>query len=1307
MLWSSSRTGHAALVLAAMVLLAMGAKPLSAATTDISSEPLITRTNVSAKPNMMFILDDSGSMAWSYMPDEINGNTNVYALYSAQCNGLAYDPTVTYSPPITSTNTNYANASFTAAKTDGYVSTSGTVDLTNTFYYRYATTGTLQPKMGWTYDSSGNVITSTTFYQECMSTIGASPGSSKFTKVTMTASSTDAQNYANWYSYYSKRYLLMRTAVGKAVQALDSGYRVGFSRINSTSITDGANFRDVKVFDATQKANFYSSLYGAAPAGGTPLRGALAKVGQYYAKKVSGQTYDPMEYACQRNFAILTTDGYWNSGGSPGVAESSTYGPYKLDGTLVGNQDATELRPMYDGGSSTTVTKTPTTTVTVTKTDSFTKTTRVTTRNKVEVTTSGCTFGRKRTLTTRQTLTESFTTQATTYSQDTVVATRTVTVTNGSVTGTSDATTTTTTTPSSPVAPAPIVTNTTTNPNYEDGSTIVTQNCTFTLAASGVTTTTPSTTSTTDNVTDPNISQISKIGPTTGTPEVTTTTSGGSSDTLSDVAQYYYSTDLRNAALGNCASTTAAGVATDVCSDIVPGGGRDTNTAQHLTTFTIGLGVSGTLAYDKNYLTQTSGDYVALKNGTKNWPATTTIISGGSGDARNIDDLWHAAVNGRGQYYSALDATALSAAISGVVNSIAGSTGSGAAASFDTLVLVPDDAGGNDANRVFQAGYKTNEWTGDVKSYSVDGATGEISDTVVWSAQTMLAAKTWSDRKIYYRQGPTTPTLRLFNFTNLDADGYTASNFLNFCSKTVVAAQCSTLVAANVTLANSATNLINYLRGDATYEETNTTSPLFRSRNTLEGRKVLGDIIAGAPVYVGKPPFAYTDAGYASYAASKASRKPMVYAGANDGMLHAFSAATGEELWAYVPTAVMPNMYKLANANYASLHQYFVDAEPVVGDVYVSGAWRTILVGGLGAGGRAYFALDVTDPDNPQTLWEFTDTNLGLSYGNPIITKRADGTWVVAFASGYNNTNDGKGRLFVLNAYTGAKLLDLPTTAGSSATPSGLAKINAWVDKATNNTTTRFYGGDLLGNLWRFDIDNLYPPNQAAHLMAQLQTSSGAPQPITARPEPVLINGLYAAVAVGTGRFLGTSDVNDTTQQSLYLLKDKLTSTGLGVVRTNTNVVKHTVSVTDRTANTVTPTNSVNWDTQDGWWFDLPVSAERIVTNMGLLGSTLAVATAVPSGDACKSGGSSWLYQIDINTGLKPKSEQAIGKLYSDKALIVGLTGATTSGANGDPGTSTLYVKDSEGKTEQISLSPVLPAGSGPTRRSSWRELID
>lgn len=1323
---------------------------LPAQATDISDVPLITSPNVQAKPNLMFVLDDSGSMAWDYMPDIMgssgDGRTGKYGYWSSQCNGVAFNPTLTYLPPLNADGTSKPNSDFSAAWTDGFTQT-GSIDLgatatqtltstnspgtgsgsktfnfsassvdsttftvgnavtltqtvttvtvtattsgrnttyttktdttTNTltgtvtswtgsgstwtlvanitsstsagpstttttsskgsasgptttasnwsvtptygtrYYYTYGGTGT-ETAMSWTYGSDGKVDTSTPFYQQCMSDIGSSTGSSVFQKVLIANQSAELkQNYANWYSYYRTRTLLMRTAVGRAFSALDGGYRVGFSTINSsTDATTASGFQPVGDFAGDQRSTLYTKLYGATANGGTPLRGALSKIGRYYAGYFNSTQKDPVQYACQRNFVLLSTDGYWNKGGSPGATEdNSTYGPLDLNGNLVGNQDGNEVRPMYDGS---------TTTITYSRVAY-----RVGTAGG-----NGCNSRQYPVRATNQT------------SSDNINWT--------------------------PAPSAPSNNNRT----CQAGS-YVPPDATQTVGANA--------------------------GGTVYSAAVAVTSSaGGSSDTLADVAQYYYSNDLRKIS-GVCQSDSS-GTNQNVCGSVVPTSGRDTNPHQHMTTFAIGLGVSGTLAYSRDYLTQTAGAYADLVSGKASWPAPTTSISGSSGDARNIDDLWHAAVNGRGQYYSALNASQLADAITGVVNSITEVTGSSAAATTSTLELVAGDK-----NQVYSASYTTGSWTGDLQAFKLDGDTGAIGTTAVWSAQAKLTSTAQSARKIYYRQ-PGTGTRRAFVWDNLNADGY-GDYFSGLCSNTARAVtQCTSgLNADEKTAANDGARLVNYLRGERTYESANTTlstsRALYRARTGL-----LGDIINGAPRFVSKPNFSYSDAGYIDFVQNNARRKPMIYVAANDGMLHAFSADDGTnggtndggtELWAYVPTAVMGNLYRLADTDYASKHRYFVDGAPVVGDVYVSGTWKTILVGGLGNGGRSYYALDITDPENPVPLWEFSDDNLGLTFGNPVITKRADGSWVVVFASGYNNYSpgDGKGRLFVLNAYTGTRShTDVVTSAGSTDNPSGLAKINGWIEQDSDNTSTRFYGADLLGNLWRFDIDGLLAPKNSALLLAQFLLDGTTPQPVTTRPRLTKIDG-KTVVVVGTGRYLGSSDISDTTTQSLYAIKDSLTDTGLGDVRNNDTLVHQTFSP-GSTADTVTVSNlPVNWESNNGWWMDLPHSGERLSTDLAMQGGVLAMATSIPNGDACSSGGSSWNYFL--STGNGSALQNVAGTMISENSVIVGQSFVRMA-----DGKLRLLRQLSSGKT---SLNDTPAGSSSPItpQRTSWRELTE
>lgn len=1090
---------------------------------DLAPAPLETSLQAVVKPNVMLILDDSGSMDRDYMPDDRTSSGGRCFGYFGY-NRIFYNPNVTYALPRKADGSEFPNISFTAAHADGFNPTSTTVDLSK---LRNLSTPQLDRN-----DRDSK------FYYSVYTKSGT-PGckDSDYSLVTQLNADAAKQNYANWYSYYRTRMLLMRTSVGQAFRLVDDKYRVGYTTISETGVSDGSQFLNVGDFDSTQKKAFFDKIYSANPSGWTPLRGALSKVGRYYANKASGQSYDPVQYSCQQNFSILSTDGYWNSN-----SETSSFGPLGLIGNKVGNVDALTADPAspptpYNG--------------------------RTSTRN---------------------------------------------------------------------------------------------------------------------------------VGP---------------ADTLADVAYYYYETDLRSPSLNNCSGSIANA---DVCADKVTGAANDTAPHQHMTTFTLGLGVDGTLPYIANYETAASGAYYDIKQGTNFWPNPIPRE-----DGTRIDDLWHAAVNGRGKYFSASDPATLVKGLSDALSGITARVGASASAATSTLQPVQ----GN--NAVYVAQYETVNWVGDLLAYTIDPTTGVVDTrSPVWSAKsllnTALSGDGYTKRKVYFASKANNGSWSRqdFTYSKLDSAGF-SGDFANACSRTAALSQCSaTLTKTQQDLANSGTNLVNWLRGDASYESG--TDPLYRARTAR-----LGDIVNASPVYVGAPPFRYADTGYTSYKSSNKSRAPMIYAAANDGMLHAFNDQ-GVEQWAYVPRAVMPNLYKLADANYAANHVWSVDGSPVVADIATGNSnnptWKSILVGGFNAGGRGYYALDITNPVDPKVLWEYTatdDSDLGLSFGNPIIGKLADGTWVVVFASGLNNGSqgDGNGHLYVLNANTGARLLKIntytsgTTPAGSQTTPSGLAKINAWVDSEVDNTIKRVYGGDLLGNLWRFDIDNLVQPNQAALRLAQLNIGSTG-QSITTKPELAELKvggGSVPVVYVGTGRYLGTSDLTNYQQQAIYAIKDPLGSSGWGDVRTNTTAFK------SRTLSDTTLVNvgavriangaAVNFATDGGWYIDLPSSGERVNVDLQQQLGVLTVASNRPTTDACTAGGESWLYNLDIATGLSPN-----GALYSGVWLGNALTAGLRVVQLTD-GRTRVIVTDATGKVSDRDGGGGGAASAAAVKRTSWRELVD
>lgn len=1217
-------------------LMILGVGLAHAGLTDLANVPMANTSSSVVKPNVMFILDDSGSMAWEYTPNEAeNFDSAEYGSKSSQCNGLYYNPAINYVPPVDSTGTSYPNASFTAAKDNGFstATSPSTTNLNNQFYFAY--TGT-QKALGFTYNSSGTVITTTDFYKECDSDVGSSPGNSKFTKVTITTASSDTvkTNFANWYSYYRSRMLTMKSAAGRAFKDIGDSYRVGFTTINNTG-TDSSDSEYLAIgdFNSTQKASWYSKFYAVTPNAGTPLRAALSKVGRIYAGQLGT---DPVQYSCQQNFAILSTDGYWN--GAAG---------YQADGTTaIGNQDGTLARPMFDGSVTSAIYRA---TVTVNHNANYPNTANSNTKvssitvNGVEIMTSTSNGDND-----RNDLATKIKNRISKNGYAATVSGRVITITAP--------------------ASAGVVTGVTPVVTRSEGNMVITAEA-FT---------------------------------------VTSSSSGGSSDSLADVAAYYYNTDLRTNMENN-----------------VPGAGGDSAPHQHMTTFTLGLGVNGVLQYADGYATATSGDYYDIKQGTKNWPVPE------ADKPSAIDDLWHAAVNGHGTYYSAQSPDSLVSGISKALAGVSARNGSAAAAATSNLEPVAGD------NFVYIALYRTVNWDGDLQAKTIDPSTGALSDTASWAAQSLLDAKVAAStdtRTIYkFDSSVTASKMKTFEWLNLSADEKKHFNdvcIVNATNPKTLLSQCDDLTTAQQGSASGA-NLVNFIRGQHQHEDRGSnTDKLYRVRE-----HVLGDMINSQPVYVKQPPFAYTDENYSAYKSKRsANGDARVYVAVNDGMLHAFNGGTtdgtnvgGVEEWAYIPPMVMPNLYKLADKNYSSpsVKQYYVDGSPTAGDVCpgapsntcTANQWKTILVGGLNAGGRGYYALDVTDPDSPKALWNYTvenDEDLGYTYGNPVITKRSDGTWVVVFSSGYNNVSpgDGRGHLYVLNAYTGVRLEKISTSAGSPETPSGLAKINAWIESVTDNTAKRFYGGDLLGNVWRFDIDNLVPPSagdgKEATLIGELgNVSPVGIQPITTKPElsEIIAGGSrIAVISVGTGRYLGVSDVGDASQQSIYTFKDNLTSTGLGKLRTTGTLVKQTLTTNAAGTKRVSSTNEVDWANKAGWYIDLPSPGERVNVDMQLQLGTLTVAGNVPENNACNLGGYAWLYNFDFMTGkyVAGATGGLTGTRLTSNSLVAGLkTIKLTSGK-----TTTLVTGTDGGISSEG--NPSSGYGSAPNgKRVSWRELID
>jgi type IV pilus assembly protein PilY1 len=775
----------------------------------------------------------------------------------------------------------------------------------------------------------------------------------------------------------------------------------------------------------------------------------------------------------------------------------------------------------------------------------------------------------------------------------------------------------------------------------------------------------------------------------------------GSTGTLADVSLYYYKTPLRDSSLNNCTSNSS-GTAQNLCQSNVPISALDQNPNQHMVTYAMSLGVSGLMNYTNDYPNGTSNDLQNIKTGAVGVCSWTTGVCdwpvpvGNSPSA--LDDLWHATINGRGRFFNANDANSIISGLQSVLTSVSAQTGSSSAAVTSSPNITATD------NTLYYATYRTNKWDGEITSVSIDSGTGVIGTTPFWSARTLLNNKVSSNsdsRKIYFVRNNPLGTSSLNNFSDSNMNALELNNFTNKCLTSALS-QCVNLSAANKTLVDSGSSLITYLRGQSQYDVNNSAQPLFRAREY-----VLGDIVNSAPAYVAGSRYGWSDSGYSNFASNVASRAPALYAGANDGMLHGFNAKTGQENWAIVPSQMMSKMYKLADTSYATTHNFYVDGNISVMDAQISGNWKTVLITGMGAGGNGYMAVDVTDPNNPSVLWEIcnssictsSDADMGLSFGNPIITKRKfDGKWVAYLSSGYDNVS-GKGVIYEVDLTSGVILRKLVTGTGQASpyNQAGISKINAYYDNFNaDNTAVYLYAGDLNGNVWKWDLGS--SSNTTATLLAQAVDPSGNAQPITTKIEVGKIDNnimLYFA----TGQFLNNSDYTTIQIQSVYGIKD--TDTQLGVLRNNGNVVKQTI-----TTGSISSTGSnldVDLSSKMGWYFDLTSQmGERVNVDVTLALGVLNVVTNIPGNSSCTAGGNSWIYQVDYAKGSSLDPDTGIVGKKTYTGLIVGQVIAQL----GKFGALKDYLTDANGQVMMVSVPTKKSSGNpGVIKKHFWSEI--
>lgn len=733
-------------------------------------------------------------------------------------------------------------------------------------------------------------------------------------------------------------------------------------------------------------------------------------------------------------------------------------------------------------------------------------------------------------------------------------------------------------------------------------------------------------------------------------------------DTLADIAMHFWKRDLKPDLTNN-----------------VPTNRENPAFWQHMVTIGLGLGVEPEglpPGWDVDRI------FASILDDNDDFSQTTGWPSPASGTATTITDLAHAAVNSRGQFYATQSPEEFADGIREAVRRATERVGASSSVAANSTELETD-------SRIYQAQYVSGTWAGDLRAFDLDPDTGVASDNPVWSASEELPSP--NNREIYStRIQGNSLLLEPFEWPEFNEVGSEA--------------------------------VLDYIRGDQSLEQQNGVGD-FRDRES-----VLGSLINSQPVFVGAPSLTrFLGAGfsgsddYQQFAEDNIGRTPVVYIGGNDGMLHGFNADTGEELFAFIPRFLVDDLAALADPAYE--HQYFVDGELTVADVYLpggQGGWKTILVGTLGRGGPGAFALDVTDPNDVEILWELDGDafggELGKNLGKPIIAQVADGGWRVLMGNGAN-APDGGARLISVGIEEGDITTILAET-GNFNNSNALAGIAAW-DAEGDGFTDTVYAGDMDGNVWRFDLDN-----DSRELLFAAEDSSGNPQPITAAP----LVGLDPQtgrtwVFVGTGRYLGESDLDDTSVQTWYgLIDDGSTINGRGDLVERQIEAQTTVS--GREVRTIEEGSASDFEDAStgeqrrGWYIDLVANnnpeGERMVTPNQFRGNVLVGQTRIPDGsDPCEPTGRGFIYAINPFTGARLPftffDVDGDGDFTDADMMDVNgeLVPVSAIGTVSSPNQPTFVGDSMQISTEDGQIESVRTQTLGTdTGRMSWREII-
>jgi len=650
--------------------------------------------------------------------------------------------------------------------------------------------------------------------------------------------------------------------------------------------------------------------------------------------------------------------------------------------------------------------------------------------------------------------------------------------------------------------------------------------------------------------------------------------------------------------------------------------------------------------------------------------------------------LADAATYGQGKYYQATDGAELNSSLSSALSDITSKAGSGGSGVASGTTL-------GSGSSYFQTSYDPKDWRGTIKSFGFTSTGAVNTAAVLWTTDTTIVP------------GATAPTYQSWNTLTNAVVTLAYSNFSP--------AQQSFL-SQSLPTGITGSDLVEWSKG------TNKTG--LRARSVLLGDIINSPLVLAAPTNKTASDLV-GDTTYSTYLATKAANmNSSLVVNANDGFVNVISSTNGARRYGYMPSSVLPSLRYIADPTYINgvSHKYLVDGQVGVFDAQLDSAWKTLAIGGTGAGGKTFYALQLFDASAgnvTNALWEISApatantenvfNDLGYAYARPEVARLADGRWAAFISNGYGS-NSGVAALYVVDIRDGSLIKKI--VVDSTETTNGLSSVKLRVD--SQNVVQAAYGGDLKGRLWKFNLSGTTSDTWGVAFSGKplFTTAGGATQPITV--QPLLADHALGGKEVffGTGKFNETADKTNKDLQAFYAVWDA--EGGSGQITTSSLQVQAVTGVFSGSSGQfiTTSQNDVTYPAEKGWYLPLVynnvLTGERVINQASLVAGRIVFTTAsVDTTDPCASFGTGKLVELDAFSG--KMLNYAV--LDSNGDGLVDIKDSISSGVVFTGGIPTLnaivnnasrkIMNDSSGGISSLVEKP----GSGGSRRIMWRQI--